>query len=68
MCREDLPHKKAGGSGSGDQAEASTAVLNYAYFDSARRDTIGMAQKRPKLTAADVMQQQQQQQSGAKKQ
>jgi hypothetical protein len=61
LCRrEELPHKKAGGGqgqGGGEGQGASTAVINYTYFDSARRDVAGVAQKKPKLTAADVMQQ-----------
>lgn len=60
-CREELPHKKgprSKGKGGESEDRPATAVVNYTYFDSARRDTISpVAQKRPKLTAADVMQQ-----------
>lgn len=38
-----------------EQASASTAVINYTYFDSARRDTILPTHKKKTLTAADVM-------------
>lgn len=53
----ELPHKQRGGKGGAaaeeEQAGASTAVFNYTYFDSARRDTYSSAaaQKKPKLTA-----------------
>lgn len=46
-------------SSSSQNDQPSTAVLNYTYFDSARRDTILPTHKRPKLTAADVMKKEQ---------
>lgn len=47
--------------GGGEQAGPSTSVLNYTYFDSARRDTvIPIAPKKPKLGAAEVMKMDQQ--------
>ena len=46
-------NKKPGGGGDGQQA--STSVINYTYFDSARRDTLIPIQKRKTLTAKDIM-------------
>ena len=45
-----------GGSGGKEEAPASTSVINYTYFDSARKDTsIPAAKKRPNLSAADAI-------------
>jgi hypothetical protein len=38
-----------------EQGSSSAAVINYTYFDSARRDTILPTHKKKTLTAADVM-------------
>ena len=60
VCRAAEP-AQGGGGGGGEQAGPSTSVLNYTYFDSARRDTvIPIAPKKPKLGAADVMKMDQQ--------
>ena len=45
----------AASSRSGDQGQASTAVVNYTYFDTARRDTVIPIHKKKSLSAADVM-------------
>ncbi len=39
----------------GDAQQASTSVINYTYFDTARRDTLIPIQKRKPLTAKDIM-------------
>ena len=53
---EPKASKDSGGpEGSSSGGQASTAVINYSYFDSARRDTVLPTQKRPKLSAADIM-------------
>lgn len=42
--------------GKDDDQPQSTAVLNYTYFDSARKDTLlPAAKKRPTLSAADAV-------------
>jgi hypothetical protein len=41
--------------GGGDGQQASTSVINYTYFDTARRDTLIPIQKRKALTAKDIM-------------
>jgi hypothetical protein len=58
--RDDPPAKATAGAGSGGGGgagaeQASSAVINYTYFDSARRDTILPTHNRPKLTAGDIM-------------
>ena len=78
-CRRDTaaPARPGGGAsgsgggsgGSGGEA-ASTSVINYTYFDSARKDSLlPAAKRRPEFTAADAMKMQQQagEGSGAKK-
>jgi hypothetical protein len=46
----------ANGSKGGDgQGQASTSVINYTYFDSARRDTVIPIHKKKNLTAKDIM-------------
>lgn len=36
-------------------SQASSSVINYTYFDTARRDTLIPTHKKPSLSAADVM-------------
>lgn len=56
---------KQAGKGDEDQP-ASTAVINYSYFDSARKDTLlPAAKKRPTLSAADALKMQQDAASGS---
>ena len=48
-----------GGSSSTKEEPASTTVINYTYFDSARKDTIlPAASKRQALSAADAIEMQ----------
>lgn len=56
-CRSGSAAQAAGGGGGGkEEAPASTSVINYTYFDSARKDTlIPAAKKRPNLSAADAI-------------
>jgi len=56
--------KKNGTASQEEQGQAATSVMNYTYFDTARRDTILPSHKKPSLSAADVMKMDQ---SGAKK-
>ena len=46
---------KTKGQGKQEQGQASTSVMNYTYFDTARRDTVIPTHKKPSLSAADVM-------------
>ena len=48
--------------GDGKSDQSTTSVINYSYFDSARRDTIIPTHKKPSLTAADVMKKDQEKQ------
>jgi hypothetical protein len=51
--------RKAASSGgeasSSKEHQPTTSVINYSYFDTARRDTIIPTHKKPTLSAADVM-------------
>lgn len=53
ICREKQANTKS--TASEKQEQASSAVVNYTYFDTARRDTVLPLQKRKTLTAEDVM-------------
>ncbi|KAI8105879.1 hypothetical protein M9434_000458 [Picochlorum sp. BPE23] len=46
---------KASGGQKQDDGQASTSVINYSYFDTARRDTVIPTHKKPTLSAADIM-------------
>lgn len=46
---------KSKSQGKKDEGQASTSVINYTYFDTARRDTVIPTHKKPSLSAADVM-------------
>ncbi|PRW56736.1 Serine threonine- kinase CTR1 [Chlorella sorokiniana] len=49
-----------GGGGGGEEQAGSTSVINYTYFDSARKDSLlPAAKKRPDFSAADAVQMQQ---------
>lgn len=47
--------QKSGGDGGGGSQQAATSVINYTYFDSARRDTLIPIAKRKQLNAKDIM-------------
>ena len=52
--QQNAQQSKKGG-GKEDTAQASTSVINYTYFDSARRDTLIPIHKKKSLTAKDIM-------------
>jgi len=52
---EKSQQKTSSSAGGGDGQQASTSVINYTYFDTARRDTVIPIQKRKALTAKDIM-------------
>jgi hypothetical protein len=56
VCREkSAAASKASGGQKQDDGQASTSVINYSYFDTARRDTVIPTHKKPTLSAADIM-------------
>ena len=56
VCREkSAAVSKASGDQKQDEGQASTSVINYSYFDTARRDTVIPTHKKPTLSAADIM-------------
>lgn len=54
LCREKVATTSKS-QGKQDGGQASTSVINYTYFDTARRDTVIPTHKKPSLSAADVM-------------
>lgn len=55
-CREKVAKAASKAQGTKqDGGQASTSVINYTYFDTARRDTVIPTHKKPSLSAADVM-------------
>ncbi len=56
VCREkSAAASKANGGKKQDEGQASTSVINYSYFDTARRDTVIPTHKKQTLSAGDIM-------------
>ena len=54
-AEKKVNEEKAAAAKKQEGSQASSSVINYTYFDTARRDTLIPMHKKPSLSAADVM-------------
>lgn len=54
-AEKKVNEEKAAAAKKQEGSQASSSVINYTYFDTARRDTLIPTHKKPSLSAADVM-------------